>query len=391
MGLVIVATGAGCATHTAFARSQLNTQKTVAMLRAGQFTALNRYYAQVQAGYDNGSIPDESLRSAFRHFYDDSPDLAARYAAWVKDMPNSYVAHLARAIYYIRVGEASRGNMTIGYTSSAQLDGMDAAFATASGELEKSLLLEKKPLLSVFYQLDIGKFEGEAAHNQTLFQSSLAIDRRNFIVREMYMLTLQTAWGGSTAQLKAFVADNRTAGLSARQMKDLESIVFEDEAWVDEVDNRNYKRAATEYLEAAKLSADQTCLLCAGRALVAAEDFPDAATVLTQYLARDPKSVEALTLRVYAYYKLGRNLDERRDYQRLADLGDANSEYILGSMYLVGQNGLPKDRQAGIRWLRRGAAQGNPSAKALLSRALDKRYTIVAAPNGVEAIRSPGS
>lgn len=124
---------------------------------------------------------------------------------------------------------------------------------------------------------------------------------------------------------------------------------------------------------------------------MAAEDFPDAAMVLTEYLARDPKSVAALTLRVYAYYKLGRNLDERRDYQRLADLGDADSEYILGSMYLVGQNGLPKDKQAGIRWLRRAAALGNPSAKALLSRALDKRYTIVAAPNGVEAIRSPGS
>lgn len=166
MGLVIVASGAGCATHTAFARSQPNTQKTVAMLRAGQFTALNRYYAQVQADYDRGSISDEDLRSAFRHFYDGSPDLAAQYAAWVKDMPDSYVAHLARAIYYIRVGEASRGNMTIAYTSSAQLDGMDAAFATASAELEKSLLFEKRPLLSVFYQLDIGKFEGEAAHNR---------------------------------------------------------------------------------------------------------------------------------------------------------------------------------------------------------------------------------
>ena len=156
--------------------------------------------------------------------------------------------------------------------------------------------------------------------------------------------------GGNTEQLKPFVADSRTVGLSTRQAKDLQSIVFADEAWIDEVEHRNQKRVATEYLdEAARLSGDGTCLLCAGRDLVAAEDFPDAATVLTQYLARDPKSVEALTLRVYAYYKLGRNLDERRDYQRLADLGDANSEYILGSMYLVGQNGLPKDKQAGIR------------------------------------------
>ena len=391
LGLVIVATGFGCATDTALSRPQLSTQETVTILRANQFAALNRYYSDVQAGYDHGSVSDERLRSAFRHFYDSSPDLAARYATWVNDMPNSYVAHLARAIYYIRVGEASRGNMTIAYTSGAQLRGMDSAFATASSELEKSVSLEKKPLLSVFYQLDIGKFEGDAAHNRALLQNSLAIDRKNFIVREMYMQTLQTAWGGSTEQLKAFVADNRTAGLSTRQMKDLESLVFADEAWVDEVDNENYKRAATEYLEAAKLSDDEVCLLCAGKVLVKAEQFPAAAKVLTQYLARDPESMEALKLRVYVYFKLGRTTDERCDYQRLANLGDAYSEYMIGTMYLVGQNGLAKDREAGIRWLRRAAAQGDPSATKLLPVALDKRYTIVSRPGGVAAIRSPTS
>lgn len=314
VGLLIVATGAGCAAHRAFPRSRLNTQKnTVAMLRAGQFTALNRYYAHVQADYDRGSISDEDLRSAFRHFYDSSPDLAAQYAAWVKDMPISYVAHLARAIYYIRVGEASRGDKFIADTSTTQLDGMDAAFATASSELEKSLPLEQKPLLSVFYQLDIGKFEGNAAFNEALLQRSLTIDPRNFIVREMYMQTIETAWGGSTGELKAFLADTRAAGLSTGQMKDLESFVFMDEAWIDQFETRDYERAAAEYLQAAKLSGDEGCLLCAGKVLVKAEDFPRAVTVLTQYLAQDPNSVDALTLRAYAYDKLGRDLDERRD------------------------------------------------------------------------------
>ena len=278
---LLAATRAGYATHAPLARSELSTQQTVAMMRAGQFAALNRYYAKVQAQYDRGSASDERLRSAVRNFHDSSPDLAVPYESWVKEMPGSYVAHLARAIYYVRVGEVSRGGSVIAETSEAQLSGMDAAFAVASKELKTSLSLERKPLLSVFYALDIGKFEGNAAGNQELLQDSLAIDPGNYIVREMYMLTLQTAWGGSTEQVKAFLAQCKSARLSARQMRLLKSLVFSDEAWVDDFDNRNYKLAAAEYLEAAKLSGDDACLLCAGDALVKAKDFPAAERVLT--------------------------------------------------------------------------------------------------------------
>lgn len=379
IGLVIVTAGFGCATRMPISQPELSTQQTVAMVRAGQFAALNRYYAEVQADYDKGSLSDERLRSAFRHFYDSSPDLAARYESWVNEMPNSYVAHLARAIYYVRVGEKSRGNLFVADSSEAQLNGMEAAFAVASKELDKSLSLERRPLLSVFYELDIGKFQGDAAGNRELLEASLAADPKNFIVREMYMLTLQTAWGGSTEEMKAFVAECGTAGLSAAHMKDMESMVFADEAWVDEFDNQNLKRAAAEYLEAARLSDDAVCLLCAGRALLKAEDFPDAVNLLSQYLARDAASTDALALRAYASVKLGRTADAVRDYKRAADLGNADSQYTLGTMYLLGEYGLPQDRGVGVQWLTRAAAQGNQAAKKLLPIALDKRIKLLPA------------
>jgi hypothetical protein len=358
------------------------------MVRAGQFAALNRYYAVVQAGYDKGSVSDERLRSAFRNFYDSSPDLAARYESWVKDMPDSYVAHLARAIYYVRVGEMSRGNLIIADTSEAQLRGMDAAFAVASKELERSRSLERKPLLSIFYQLDIGKFEGDAAGNYELLLASMAIEQRNFIVREMYIQTLGTAWGGSTEQIKAFVAKCRTAGLSTTHMKDLESFVFLDEAWIDDVDNENYKRAAAEYLAAAKLSGDDACLSCASEDLVKAADFPDAAWALTQYLNRHPDSPHQLSLRAYVYFKLGRTGDAVHDCEHAAELGDAYCQYTIGMAYTFAGLGLPKDPDRGVQLLRRAAAQGNQAAKNLLPIALTER---LASPQRAGAGRSPGS
>jgi len=386
--MVVVAAAGGCATSPSFAHAEMSRQQTLAMLRAGQFAALNRHYAVVQAAYDKGSISDEKLRSAFRRFYDTSPDLDARYDSWVKEMPGSYVAHLARAIYYVRVGEASRGNLIIADTSAARLRGMEAAFASASRELETSRSLESKPLMSVFYQLDIGKFEGDAAGNRQLLQDSLAMDRRNFVVREMYVLTLMTAWGGSTEQLKAFVTSCRAAGLSATQMNDLESYVFSDEAWIDDRDGGNYRRAATEYLEAAKLSGDDSCLLCASNDLQKAGDFPDAAQVLTQYLGRHPDSPTVLPVRAYVYFKLGRVADSVNDCKRAAALGNAYCEYEIGMAYTFAGLGLPKDPDKGVELLRRAAAQGNKDAQKLLPIARAEQLT---RPQPAGATRSPTS
>ena len=310
------------------------------------------------------------------------------YESWVKRMPDSYVAHLARAIYYVKVGQASRGNRIIADTSAAQLRGMDAAFNVAFTELQKSYHLERKPLLTVFYLVDIGKYEGEAAQNRQLLQDSLEIDPKNFIVREMYMQTLMTAWGGSTEKVKAFVVQSRTAGLSAAHMKDLASLVFSDEAWIDDVDNENYKRAAAEYLEAAKLSGDDTCLLCASRDLVKAQDYPDAAPVLTQYLSRHPDSTEALGTRGYVYFKLGRTDDGVRDCKRAAELGDAYCQYAIGTGYAFAGLGLPKDLNKGIQLLQRAAAQKYQPAEKLLPIALSER---MASPHPTGATRSPAS
>ncbi|MHB8814990.1 MAG: hypothetical protein ACYDAE_17195 [Steroidobacteraceae bacterium] len=137
LGLAVAATNLACAAHPP-TDHELGARQTMNMVRAGEFARLDRYYSAVQSSYDGGKISDRRLRSAFRHFYDTSPDLAARYASWVEKMPNSYVAHLAKAIYYLRVGEQSRGNKFISDTSHAQLRGMDQAFATALGELQKS-------------------------------------------------------------------------------------------------------------------------------------------------------------------------------------------------------------------------------------------------------------
>jgi tetratricopeptide (TPR) repeat protein len=231
--------------------------QTLSMLKAGRFADLNQRYGVVQSQFDQGEISDQTLRAMFRHFYHTDPALEAQYASWVQQMPRSYIAHLARAIYYLRIGEERRGGGFISDTSGSQLQAMQAAFAVAMAELKKSVPLERKPLLSYFYALDVSKYVGDSEGSNRWLQAAIAIYPRNFIVREMYMMTLQTAWGGSSEKMKAFLSDSWHAGLSPAQMRRLDALAIANDGWVDEFVNKDFPRAAGEYLRANTLAPDE--------------------------------------------------------------------------------------------------------------------------------------
>src|SRR5262245_51936047 len=94
IGLVVLAAGAhGAPVYP----TKVETRQ---LLQTGHFDLLDQRYGEIQTEYDNGVISDVDLRAAFRTFYDPDPALERWFEAWTKHSPNSYVAHLARGIYY---------------------------------------------------------------------------------------------------------------------------------------------------------------------------------------------------------------------------------------------------------------------------------------------------
>ncbi len=71
-----------------------------ALLRQGKFQELDSEFSTVQRRFERGEITGDEARNAFRAFYPVDSDLAAKYNQWVTSFPRSYVARLARAIYY---------------------------------------------------------------------------------------------------------------------------------------------------------------------------------------------------------------------------------------------------------------------------------------------------
>jgi len=63
----------------------------------------------------------------------------------------------------------------------------------------------------------------------------------------------------------------------------------------------------------------------------------------------------------YAYLRIGDNSNGVSAYRRAADLGDAQAQFYLGSLYQAGDKGLPKDDAQALMWYRKAEGRGDPS------------------------------
>ena len=203
----------------------------MSLLSNRRYSELDGRLALTQQAYERGAINDEQLREVFRSFYFTTPSLASNFDEWILQFPHSYVAHLARGIYYKKIGQELRGDRGASETSSEQFQGMEQALAKASADLNLSLSLDSKPLLSYVHQLTIAQLVGRTAEERAILDRSIALDKNNYVVRYAFMGALQTRWGGSPEQMQDFMEKCREAHLSATQLGSLQGLIAEDEAW----------------------------------------------------------------------------------------------------------------------------------------------------------------
>jgi TPR repeat protein len=330
----------------------------VTLLSSNQYAELERRFSAIQLGYEHGAITDENLRAAFRAFYGTDAALEPKYDAWVAQFPKSYVARLARGIYYKKVGEERRGSNFISSTTDDQLRGMEAAFVKASRDLHDSVALDDKPLLSYLHAMDIASFHGDSDESREILDASLKLDPGNFIVPEKYMGFLKPRWGGSAEEMYAFLEKCRQAGLSAAHLQSLEGIIVEDQAAIHR-DAGDYAAAERDYRRAAAMGRDE-CLPCLADVLSKQRKFADAIPLYSKLLASSPADASALSSRAYAYLHIGMNRESLADWTAAAGYGSAYAQNELGVLNMTGIPGLmAPNPDAGVSWFRKAAAQGN--------------------------------
>jgi len=345
------------------------TQKEArALLDANQFAELDRRFSEIQRNYKAGSITDEDLRAAFRAFYQTDPTLEQKYTAWIAQFPKSYVARLARSIYYSKVGQLRRGGESISNTTEEQLRGMDAAFTQSLTDLYASLELDDKPLLTYWQEMDIARYVGDDEHSRAILEAAIRVDRDNVIVREKYMGTLLPRWGGSIEQMRAFVEESKRAGLSAERSGLLEGMIFADQAQTEE-EAGDYDAAERDFRKAAALG-NEDCLACFAGVLVHSGRFAEAIPIYSRSLILQPGDVDTLANRSYAYMRSGMAREGIDDLQAAAGAGSAYAQSELGRYYMTGIPGILAPNPAtGVAWFKKSAAQGYPAGQENLERA----------------------
>jgi uncharacterized protein DUF4034 len=210
----------------------ISNSHTSTLLRAGQYQELDRRFSAAQTQFEDSKISGDDLRAEFRDFYATDPDLAAKLDVWVAQYSKSYVARVARGIYYKKVGFEARGTAYIQDTSQTQIDNMNAAFEKAVADLRGSLSMNPKPFLSYFHLLDIGNAVGAKEELRAIYDRASSLDPRSYAIRLKYMNSLQTRWGGSLEDMRSFYAECQRAGLTDAQNKELLGMLALEQAWL---------------------------------------------------------------------------------------------------------------------------------------------------------------
>jgi tetratricopeptide (TPR) repeat protein len=367
------------ASENAPARAPLTISKTQELLSSGNFATIERRFSNMQTDYDNGAITDVNLRAAFEVFEPTNPALAAHYDAWISAYPRSYVAYLARGIYYENIGEESRGTNQIDETSAEQLQGMERAFRKASTDFKNSVELDPRPILAYLHAMTIARYLGDDVQARVLLDLSIKVDPRNFIVRENYMGTLEPRWGGSVERMYAFLRESRKAGLSPVQLNALKAIILADQAQIHWL-AREYPAAEHDYRAAIGLGANG-CLKCYADVLLEDDKDQKLIPVLSKILSKQPGDIPSLQMRAHAYWRLGKMHEALADFTTAAAFGDPYAENELGRFNATGiPEVLPANSELAISWFRKSAAQGNLAGSMELAKALKAHG--IAVPQG---------
>lgn len=203
-------------------------------LREGNYAQLDKEMNQIQHEYEEGLRNDINLLHLSYAFYDTDPALETKFNEWIEMYPQSYAARTARGIYLRRIARTARGTAYVHETPKKQIDTMQYYLDLAMEDLQQSLLLSKKPLLTHYNILCIARLLGQRLLGNETLKVACKIDPKNFIIRYKYMGMLQTRWGGSLQEMQLFRKEINEVGFPNDQLQLFDDLISNDKNWLAE-------------------------------------------------------------------------------------------------------------------------------------------------------------
>lgn len=370
------------------------------LLGKREYAELERLLGGLQLEFERESASVKALEDAFRTFRKIPLGAEGDLNEWVRQSPSSYAARVARGGFYMNQGLDARGENWASETSDERIQAMRQYMAKATGDLERSLEFTSKPYLSHRLLMSVSLYAGSRDTTKARFVEAAKLAPRSAQLRLTYMISLEPRWGGSLAEMEAFVAESKSAletsdvnrlaatipayrGFESSRAKDYEKALtyFDESLGLDEdagtLCERSYalstlKRDREAFNDVVRaLAKERDHRYCMKRAVFLSAQITDTAEavkILNLVIEVDPNYAGAYSTRGWAHQHLGQPERAFSDYLAAAKLGDAWGQLMTGKSYWSGR-GVAQDREQGLAWLEKSAAQGHKDAQYNLSEA----------------------
>ncbi len=337
------------------------------LLEAGNYGQLDAELSTYQDAYRRGAIGDEETAKAFIVLQRSDPDLRPAYDKWVAEKPGSYVARLARGYYLMNLGYLARGGAYRAKTSKAQFADMHGLFKVAQEDLEASLKLDSKPVLSYGTLIAIAQGQGRREDAASYVINAIALDPYVYTARAAYLASLRPEWGGSLEQMELALATWKRT-LDEAQIIRL-GRMLEDAKWRAAlepaqrlVDRKQYREAIAEYSKALAQEPNARAFAMRGYCHAQLKEHGKAIEDFSSALELDPDGeccAGTRSNRARSYLVSGTVDKALADLHIAARNDDAWAMRELAMMYAFGRHGTKKDYKAARQWCEGSAKQGD--------------------------------
>jgi tetratricopeptide (TPR) repeat protein len=291
-----------------------NKGELIQELRDRKFQVLDTKLNSYQKAFEQNVLEEGNLSLAFEAFTFTDPALRSPLDDWIKNEPNSYPAHLARAKYLIALGWQARGSKFTDKTTVQQFNEMTTLLVEGAKEAIAAVKLNVQASIAYASIIDAARGVSDTNAMRSAYAASLKNVPLSLSTRVAVMNALEPRWGGSYDAMTKFAADAQKYAAQNPRLVSLKGFADEDAGHMASVDS----------------------------------DWKTAIGFFNKALADGGDFARAYESRAWAYYWLGRYDDALEDVNRSDRLRPQNTSALELEAYVYFHLNRPQNTLAVI-------------------------------------------
>lgn len=298
-----------------------NKAELIQELRDRKFEVLDTQLNSYQKQFEENALEEGNLSIAFDAFSFTDPSLSAVLDEWVKNEPESYPAHLARAKYLLALGWQARGEANADKTSEQQFSEMKRFLIESVKDAVVAIKLNPKSSVAYAAIIDAGRGVSDYKTMNNAYAASLENVPLSLSTRVSVMSALRPRWGGTYEAMDKFAGQAQKYAAQNPRLQSLKG--FGDEDRGDLAWNAGDLKKAINYYNKALVEGGDFALAYAQRGGVydVLHRFDDALEDLTRANRLRPQEPRTLEKLASLYVHLNRPKDTLaaiEEYQQIA-------------------------------------------------------------------------